>query len=175
FREQNGLYKFYTNQYSYNGKIYRYILYFISGNFKQPGLLPSQRTACDACLFLINPLIENVFDDVDTIIQQIAANHPKTLIVLIMQNIFGNLDDLTEDLQDLAMRNGKRLMDLEQKYKLKLFSLNYNLEEIQSLESGDPELSLKFFKLFNNAFYSVIHEAIERSESPEIRQFIHKP
>ncbi|MFO8017340.1 MAG: hypothetical protein R6U96_01790, partial [Promethearchaeia archaeon] len=63
FREQNGLYKFYTNQYSYNGKIYRYILYFISGNFKQPGLLPSQRTACDACLFLINPLIENVFDD----------------------------------------------------------------------------------------------------------------
>jgi hypothetical protein len=174
FREQEGLYKFHTNEYSYKGKKYRYIIYFISGNFKDPGLLAGQRTQCDACLFLINPIIENVFSDVDQIINKIARNHPDTLIVLIMQNIFGEIDDLPEELQYLAMQNGEMLCDLEQKYNLKLISLNYNLDEIKSLESGDPMLSMKFFKLFNNAFYSVIHDTIERYESRERRELIKK-
>ncbi|MGV9171037.1 MAG: hypothetical protein ACOC35_00535 [Promethearchaeia archaeon] len=175
FREQEGLYKFHTNEYSYKGEKYRYILYFISGNFKDPSLLPRQRTVCDAVLFLINPLIENVFEDVADIIHQIALNHPKSLTVLIMQNVFGNLDDLPPHLQELAINNGEMLCDLEQQYNLKLISLNYDLEEIKALESGDPMLNLKFFKIFNNAFYSVIHEVIERSESEEIRDFIEKP
>jgi hypothetical protein len=173
FREQEGLYKFHTNEYSYKGDNYHYIIYFISGNFKDPSLLASQRTQCDACLFLINPIIENVFYDVDKIIQKVAANHPDSLIVLIMQNIFGEIDDLSEELQHRALQNGETLCDLEQKYNLKLISLNYNLEEIKALESGDPMLSLKFFKLFNNAFYSVIHETIERKES-EKRELINK-
>ncbi|MHA1292150.1 MAG: hypothetical protein ACTSQJ_05720 [Promethearchaeota archaeon] len=167
FREQYGMYKYYTKDYNYKGKMYRYIIYFISGNFKDPGLLPSQRTMVDAVLFLLNPLIEDEFHNIENIISRVSEVHPNTLIVLIMQNVFGNIDTLAPAKQKIAINNGEAFCELENKYNLKLISLNYNRAEIESLESGDPMMQFKFFKLFNDAFYEIIHECIERHENPE--------
>jgi len=172
FREQDGLTKFYSNTYLYKGNQYEYMIYFISGSFKDPALLPSQRTACDAVLLLINPLISDIFNSVDEIIQRVAEVHPDTLIVLIMQNVFGELDSLPSEMQDIALENGEMFCEVETNYNLKLVSLNYNLDEIQSLESGDPMMSLKFFKMFNEAFYEILHDIIERKTNPDLKTFI---
>ena len=84
-----------------------------------------------------------------------------------MQNIFGSLDNLPPEVQEMAILNGAEFMDIEHKYNLKLISLNYDLDEIAALESGDPMTQFKFFKLFNEAFYDIIHECIERRENPD--------
>lgn len=168
FRDQDGLTKIHSNDYNYKGKLYKYLIYFVSGNFSDPTLLPSGRAYCDAVLFLINPLKTNVFFEIDNAIAEITKHHPNTLIALIMQNIFENLEDLPIMTQEVAIANGGILFDLEEKYNLKLYSLNYNQKEMESLESGDPQAQFKFFKLFNETFYDIIHECIERRGNPEL-------
>ncbi len=169
FRDQDGLTKFYSNNYSYKGKEYKYLIHFISGSFSDPGLLPSQRTMCDAVLFLINPIVKGVFERLDNIISRVSEAHPDALIVFITQNIFGDLDNLSPGVQEIAINNGATFCELETKYNLKLCSLNYNIADIESLSSGDPMTQFKFFKLFNDTFYDIIHECIERHENPETK------
>lgn len=168
FRDQDGITKFHTSNYSYKGKEYKTILYFITGSFSDPALLPSGRSYCDAVLFLVNPLTTGVFFQVDRAIQEVSNAHPNALIVLIMQNIFENLDDLEPMMQEIAISNGEIFFDLEQKYNIKLCSLNYNQTEMNSLESGDPMIQFKFFKLFNDAYYDIINECIERIMNPNM-------
>ncbi|TFF96247.1 MAG: hypothetical protein EU544_01050 [Promethearchaeota archaeon] len=168
FRAQEGLYKVYSNDYSYKSQQYKYIIYLISGSFKDPGLLPSQKTMCDAVIFFANPLIEEEFEQINSIIFRVSEVHPNALIVLVTQNVFGNFDSLPPDIQEVAMMNGAALCDLEENYNLKLCALNYNLDEIQSLENGDPMVQFKFFKLFNDTFYDIIHDLIERHENEDL-------
>jgi hypothetical protein len=175
FRDQDGMYKVHSNNYSYKGKEYKYILHLIAGSFIDPSLLPAQRIFCDAVILLANPLVQDVFHYIEKIIVKIAEAHPNTLIALIMQNIFGDLDNLTPDGQEIALFNGEMFCELENNYNLKLVSLNYSVDEISSLESGNPTVALKFFKMFNQAFYEIIHESIERHEHPEIRGPVIRP
>ncbi len=174
FREQDGVTKFYTNNYSYKGKDYKYIIYFISGTFSDPALLASERTYCDAVLFLINPLITGVFFQIKEAIKKISERHPQALIVFIMQNIFNNLEDLPMMQQEVAISNGEIFFEIENKYNLKICSLNYNLKEIEQLESGNPMVNFKFFKIFNDTFYEIIHECIERHNNPEKKKLVKK-
>ena len=180
FREQDGFMKIYSQNYSYKSKDYKYMLYFVSGNFNDPALLPTERKFCDCVLFLINPLMTGVFFEVDDAIAQVSKTHPNALIVLIMQNIFENLDSIDPMQQEVAISNGAVCMDLEEKYNMKLCSLNYSLADLSSLKSGDPIASFKFFKIFNDIFYDIIHEIIERNEHPEkqlliIEQLVDRP
>ena len=172
FREQDGFTKFYTQDYSYKGKEYKYMLYLVAGSFNDPALLPTERKYCDCVIFLINPLLTGVYFKVDEAIAQVSMAHPDALIVLIMQNIFENLENLNPMQQEVAISNGAVCMDLEDKYNLKLCSLNYSLNDLTSLESGDPMASFKFFKIFNDIFYDIIHEIIERNEHPEKKLLI---
>ena len=175
FEAQDSMYKVYSNTYNYKGKEYKYIIHMISGNFIDPGLIPRQRTMCDAILLLANPLVRDIFHNIEKVIVTVAEAHPKTLITLIMQNIFGDLDNLTPEGQEIAMFNGEMFIELENYYNLKLVSLNYNLDEIDSLEAGNPEVTLKFYKMFNEAFYDMLHEIIERHEHPELKDSIIRP
>ena len=113
-----------------------------------------------------------VFFEVDEAIAQVSETHPNALIVLIMQNIFESLDNLDMMQQEVAISNGAVCMDLETKYNIKLCSLNYSLDDLSSLKSGDPLASFKFFKIFNDIFYDIIHEIIERNENPEKKLLI---
>ncbi len=175
FKDQESMYKVYSNNYSYKGKEYKYIIHFISGSFIDPGLIPSQGVNCDALLLLANPLIKDVFYNMEKVILKTSETHPSTLVALIMQNIFGEIDNLTPEGQEIAMFNGEMFCELENYYNLKLLSLNYNLDEIDALESGDPMITMKFYKLFNEAFYEIVHEAIERYEHPEMKTGVIRP
>jgi len=167
--QEKSMYKVYSNNYAYKGKDYKYIIHFISGSFIDPGLLVSQGVNCDVLLLLANPLFKDIFYNMEIALVKIAEAHPNTLAVVVMQNIFGDIDNLTEEGQELAIYNGEMFCDLDIYYNLKLISLNYNLDEIDALESGDPEITLKFYKIFNEAFYEILHEAIEKFEHPELK------
>ena len=169
------MYKVYSNNYQYKGKEYKYILHFVSGSFIDPGLLASQSVNCDVLLLLANPLIKDVFYNMEMVIVKTIEAHPNTLAALVMQNIFGELDNLTPEGQELAMYNGEMFCELDNYYNLKLISLNYTLDEIDALESGEPTISMKFYKMFNDAFYEILHEAIERFEHPEMKMKVAKP
>ena len=169
FRDQDGMTKVYSDSYSYKGKDYKYLLYFISGSFSDPALLPTGRSYCDAVLFLINPLITGVFSEIEDAIDKVSSAHPDALIVLIMQNIFEEMDDLDPMTQQVAISNGEKFCDIVSKFNILLFSLNYNSHEIEALNSGDPMAQFKFFKIFNDTFYAIIHECIERNENPEMK------
>lgn len=170
FRDQETMLKYYSNDYSYKEKEYRYIIYLISGSFKDPGLLPSGKTACDAVIFFANPLLEEEFVHINNIILRVSEAHPNALMVIITQNVFGNFESLPLELQEVAMTNGAELMELEESYNLKLCALNYDMQESQSLEEGDPIAQFKFYKIFNETFYEIIHDLIERHENVELQR-----
>lgn len=174
FSDQESMYKVYSNNYSYKGKEYKYVLHFVSGSFIEPGLLASQSVNCDVLLLLANPLIKDVFYHMEMTLVKITEVHPNTLGVVIMQNIFGELDNLTEEGQEIAMYNGEMFCELDIYYNLKLISLNYDLDEIDALQGGDPTITMKFYKMFNEAFYEILHEAIERFEHPELKTLVMK-
>ncbi len=159
----------------YKGKEYKYILHFISGSFIDPGLLASQGVNCDVLLLLANPIVKDVFYNMEIALVKTTEAHPNTLAAVIMQNIFGELDNLTEEGQEIALYNGEMFCELDNNYNLKVMSLNYSLEEIDALESNDPTITMKFFKMFNDAFYEILHEAIERFERPELKSKVVKP
>lgn len=175
FSDQESMYKVYSKNYAYKGKKYKYILHFISGTFIDPGLLARQSVNCDVLLLLANPLVKDVFYNMEMVIVQTAKAHPNTLAAVVMQNIFEDLDNLTPEGQELALYNGEMFCELDNYYNLKVISLNYTLDEIDALESGDPAISLKFYKMFNDAFYELLHEAIERFENPELKTEVAKP
>ncbi|MHA1148061.1 MAG: hypothetical protein ACTSR8_07420 [Promethearchaeota archaeon] len=167
FENLNDCIKVFTNFYSYKGKNYNYNIFFISGDFFKPSLLPAGETDCDAFLFLINPFLIDVFEDLEKIIKKVAQTYQDTLIVLIMQNFFEELEGLDPIAQEIAISNGEAFCDLVTQYNILLFSLNYNSQDLDGITKGDLSLRSKFYKMFNDAFYAIIHECIERREDPE--------
>ena len=106
-------------------------------------------------------------NELDIPIEKVAEAHPNALVVLITQNIFENIEDLPMMQQEVAISNGEIFFELELKYNLKLCSLNYGQSEMEDLASGNPMAQFKFFKMFNDTFYDIIHECIERVEDPD--------
>ena len=172
FIQQGKEFKAFSGNYLHKGDDYQFRIFFISGDISHPALLPSGETECDAIIFLINPFITDVFTDLEKDIIHISKSYPDALIILIMQNIFEDLENLDPIAQEIAINNGADFCELVNVYNLLLFSLNYSSVEIEALNAGHPGIQDKFHKMFYDVFYVLMHEIIERRNDPEKKTII---
>lgn len=164
--------KCHKDHYNYKGNQYDYSIYFIDQQFENSKIFNGDTQYCDCVIFLADLLNVHEFQNVKSYIESLAINYSNLLIVLIMQNVFGNIEELPEETQAYALESGTILCDIETNYNIKLCSLNYDLDELSFLQSGDPMVYFKFQKLFNETFYDILHECIERRNNPDKKQMI---